>query len=105
MEMSCVFLCKSNSFPLRTIVEHQDSLGNRDKQQFGNGSFAIMLACSRLRDSGESANMRKRVRRNAWGLVSARVLFSRSEFLFVLPGTGYADDYPELLICFELTNI
>ena len=26
------------------------------------------LACSRLRDSRESANMRKRVRRKAWGL-------------------------------------
>ena len=45
MEMSCELLCKSNSFPL-TIVEHQDSLRNRDKQQFGNGPFSIQWLSS-----------------------------------------------------------
>ena len=33
MEMSCVFISLS-------IVEHQDSLRNRDKQQLGNGPLA-----------------------------------------------------------------
>ena len=40
MEMSCAFLCKSNLFSL-SIVEHQDSLQNRDIQQLENGLLPL----------------------------------------------------------------
>ena len=60
MEMSCVFLCKSNSSVSLTIVEHQDSLRNRDK--LGNGP--LLGSLNGIRSASQRSGVRIPLKHN-----------------------------------------